>query len=89
VQAYLRRRVHHQPHDHDRDDDSPDGTTATATTETTVLTKTVKATYKQNWPAYNAAQTHEGRVPELLHGLCQGIVQPRKAWAGHARPSPT
>ena len=56
---------------------APDGATATATTETTVLTKTVKATYKQNWPAYNAAQTHEGeRVPELLHGLCQGIVQP-------------
>jgi transposase len=56
---------------------APDGTTATATTETMVLTKTVKATYKQNWPAYNAAQTHEtARVSELLHGLCQGIVQP-------------
>jgi hypothetical protein len=26
---------------------------------TTTVTKTVRVTYGQNWPAYNAAQTHE------------------------------
>lgn len=46
---------------------------------TTVITKTVRTTYKQNWPAYNKAQTHETeRFAELLHGLCRGIVQPKQ-----------
>jgi transposase len=53
----------------------PDGTTTV--TATTTVSKTVRVTYKQDWPAYNAAQTHEGeRFPELLHALCQGVVQP-------------
>jgi transposase len=44
---------------------------------TTTVTKTVRVTYGQNWPAYNAAQTHEKtRVAELLRGLCDGIAQP-------------
>ena len=31
---------------------------------------------RQDWPAYNAAQVNEAkRLPELLHGLCQGVVQ--------------
>lgn len=34
-------------------------------------------TYRQNWPAYNAAQCEEkDRVQLLLRGLCDGIVQP-------------
>lgn len=42
-------------------------------------TRSVRVTYGQNWPAYNAAQTHEKeRVAELLRGLCQGIVQPEQ-----------
>jgi transposase len=46
-------------------------------TETVQTVKATRVTYRQNWPAYNAAQTHEGeRLVELLHGLCQGIVQP-------------
>lgn len=44
---------------------------------TTIVTETRRTTYKQNWPAYNKAQTNEtARVAELLCGLCRGIVQP-------------
>jgi len=52
----------------------------TTTLTTTVKeTKTARFTYRQDWPAYNLAQTHEGeRFPELLHGLCAGIIQPRQ-----------
>ncbi len=45
-----------------------------------VVTQTKRVTYKQNWPAYNKAQTHETeRFADLLHGLCRGIVQPPQA----------
>jgi len=55
-----------------RREERPDGTT--------VVTKTTRVTYKQDWPAYNKAQTHETeRFAELLHGLCRGIVQPPQA----------
>lgn len=51
---------------------------------TTTVTQTVRVTYAQDWPAYNAAQTHEkARVADLLRGLCEGIVQPPH---GHGRP---
>lgn len=53
-------------------------------TETVKTVETARITYRQNWPAYNAAQTNEARrLPELLHGLCQGIVQPPQ---GKGRP---
>jgi transposase len=43
----------------------------------TVVTHTTRVTYRQDWPVYNAAQTHErGHFLELLRGLCDGIVQP-------------
>jgi transposase len=43
----------------------------------TVLEKTVRVTYGQNWAAYNAAQTTEKDVASsLLRGLCAGIEQP-------------
>ena len=48
-------------------------------TETTVMKKTVapKPTYKQDWPAYNKAQTNEkNRFQVLLAELCQGIEEP-------------
>ena len=46
---------------------------------TTTITKTIRVTYAQNWPAYNAAQTTEGtRFPELLKGLCDGVLSPPK-----------
>jgi len=47
--------------------------------ETTTLTETVtvRKTYKQEWPAYNAAQTNEkDHFQSLLHQLCQGIGGP-------------
>lgn len=44
--------------------------------DTTTVTQTMRVTYAQDWPVYNAAQTHEKvRVGELLRGLCNGIVQ--------------
>lgn len=55
---------------------APDGTV----TET----RTIKVKYTQDWPAYNAAQTHEKeRVEKLLRGLCDGITQPPQ---GKGRP---
>jgi transposase len=37
----------------------------------------VRRTYKQEWPAYNAAQTNEkARLQTLLYELCQGIEEP-------------
>lgn len=51
---------------------------------TTTVTKTVRVTYAQDWPAYNAAQTHEKEhVTKLLRGLCDGIPQPPQ---GRGRP---
>jgi transposase len=43
-------------------------------TETKSITFTEKKTYKQDWPAYNHAQSIEkDRLQELLFDLCQGI----------------
>lgn len=61
---------------------APDGTTTVTETVTTVK----RATYKQDWHAYNLAQTTERtRVAELLHGLCAGIVQPEQKGRGQRR----
>lgn len=50
----------------------PDGTTVTTT-----VAAEARITYRQDWPAYNAAQCDEGdRVQLLLRALCDGIVQP-------------
>src|SRR5215211_4193488 len=50
----------------------------------TTKTETVKVTYKQNWPAYNAAQTEEkARFIVLLDALCKLIDQPLQ---GKGRP---
>jgi len=50
----------------------------------TTKTKTVRVTYKQNWPAYNAAQTEEKeRFIVLLDALCDLIDQPIQ---GKGRP---
>lgn len=38
-----------------------------------------RPTYKQDWPAYNAAASEEkGRVEVLLRALCDGIVEPKQ-----------
>jgi transposase len=57
-------------------------------TKTVTVTETVKKpTYPQQWPAYNAAQTHEkDKFQVLLSDLCQGLEElpPSK---GHPRLS--
>jgi len=64
--------------------DATSVTVAHTVTETIRTVATARVTYRQDWPAYNAAQTNEARrLPELLHALCQGIVQPPQ---GRGRP---
>jgi transposase len=47
------------------------------TTVTETLKVTQKQTYRQEWPAYNKAQTNEKRQFQyLLHQLCQGVGEP-------------
>jgi len=46
-------------------------------TQTFTETVTVKKTYKQEWPAYNAAQVNEkSEFQKLLHELCKGVGEP-------------
>ena len=46
-----------------------------------------RKTYKQNWTAYNAAQTQEReRVEQLLRSLCAGIEQPAREPGRPGRP---
>lgn len=49
-------------------------------TERVTVTKTVKrATYRQDWPAYNKAQTNEkDKFMVLLRDLCQGLPEPEQ-----------
>src|SRR5215212_6030294 len=56
---------------------------ATITTETVKITR---KTYTQNWPAYNAAQTHEkSELQALLYELCRNVPEPEKR-KGRGRP---
>jgi len=46
----------------------------------TIVQETIRATYSQDWSAYNAAQGEEKRrVMILLKDLCKGIVEPPQA----------
>jgi len=57
-------------------EERPDGTT--------IETRTVRVTYRQDWPAYNAAQVHEQEMfGQLLRELCDTISQPPQ---GMGRP---
>jgi transposase/predicted nucleic acid-binding Zn finger protein len=50
---------------------------STTITETVTVTATKRKTYRQNWPAYNAAQTQEGdKFQALLRDLCIGVPNP-------------
>jgi transposase len=52
-------------------------------TETQSVTFTKKTTYKQDWPAYNAAQSVEkDRLQELLFDLTRGIPEPERTGRG-------
>jgi transposase len=67
-----------------RREESSDGTVTV--TETVAAVATERATYPQDWPAYNSAQTNEKqKFQELLADLCSGIEMPRVNRAG--RPS--
>lgn len=47
--------------------------------ETVTVTKTVKRSYPQNWPAYNKAQTNEkDRFMVLLRDLREGLPEPEQ-----------
>jgi len=51
--------------------------------ETNSITFTEKKTYKQDWPAYNAAQAVEkDRVQELLADLLAGVPEPQRKATG-------
>lgn len=53
--------------------------TADGQTVTTETVKVTRKTYTQNWPAYNAAQTHEkSELQALLYELCQNIPEPEQ-----------
>ncbi|RJO62526.1 MAG: transposase [Dehalococcoidia bacterium] len=48
---------------------------------TTIVTETIKVTYGQDWPVYNAAQMHEQEYfANLLRDLCDGIPQPTQTF---------
>jgi transposase len=52
-------------------------------TETESITLTKQVTYKQNWPAYNRAQSIEkDRFQELLCDLCSGLQEPERKAVG-------
>ena len=49
--------------------------------------KAKKPTYRQDWSAYNAAQTSEKRrFCELLHAMCKGIREPERDRPKGGRP---
>ena len=55
-------------------------------TETKAMTFTEKVTYRQDWPAYNPAQSIEkDRLQELLHDLCRGIESRHRKRRGRSR----
>ena len=60
---------------------------STTTTKTVTVTDTVKKpTYKQDWPAYNKAQTNEkDKFQMLLADLCRGIVDDTPRTKGQPR----
>jgi transposase len=61
-----------------------DGSTKTTVTETVKVT--ARKTYKQEWPAYNMAQTQEkAQFLYLLHQLCQGVGSPAQYGKGQRR----
>ncbi len=61
-----------------------DAETGTTTETETVLMQTVKkTTYRQDWSAYNTAQTNEKAMFQvLLHDLCKDIPEPKPSAVG-------
>jgi transposase len=68
----------------------PDGS-ETVTESVTVTRKTTsdRKTYKQNWTAYNNAQTNEKpRLQSLLFDLCRGVPEPPRKPGRGRKPIP-
>lgn len=62
-----------------RDTETTDGN-STTTTATELVKATKRVTYKQDWPAYNEAQTKEKTIfLALLYDLCKNIPEPEQA----------
>jgi hypothetical protein len=54
--------------------------------ESMAMRRPARKTYRQKWPAYNAAQTHEkARFQELLSELCTDIKVPVRSRNGRPR----
>jgi transposase len=63
----------------------PDG----SETVTRSMTVTEKVTYRQDWPAYNDAQSHEkDRFQILLNDLCSAIAEPERGSKPGRKPHP-
>lgn len=59
---------------------------STTVTETVTMQKTVQRVYRQDWRAYNAAQTHEKeKFQELLRDLCSGVAESPQPKCGRPR----
>src|SRR5215831_6419876 len=64
--------------------ESDDG--AAVVSETMATQYSTRKTYRQNWPAYNAAQTHEkAKFQELLSELCMDIKVPVRSRNGRPK----
>ncbi len=60
---------------------------SSASSTFTAEDKTGRPTYRQDWPAYHAAQTHEkAYFQALLSDLCQGIKEPVQNRGRHRLP---
>ncbi len=60
----------------------------TTITEAVTL-KATRVTYKQDWPACNAAQANEkAKFQALLHDLCRGIIEPPPRVGAGRKPIP-
>ena len=63
--------------------ENTDGTTTVTETLTVSATVEKKTTYRQNWPAYNAAQSVEkDRLQVLLSDLLRGVTEPERKCRG-------
>jgi len=59
---------------------------STTVTETMEIKATARKTYKQDWPAYNEAQTNEKHeFQRLLFDLCKNLPTPPQAGRGQRR----
>lgn len=67
---------------------SDDGTTETITKSVTITETIKRPTYRQDWKAYNAAQTNEkSHFQVLLRDLCQNVQEPVQVGRGQRMAS--